>query len=67
MEVEIVTEGLQFPEGPIAMADGSIILVEMRRQTLSRVWPDGRIEVVVERKVADGSCVHTTRRACQRC
>jgi len=48
MEFEIVTEGLQFPEGPIAMADGSIILVEMRRQTLSRVWPDGRIEVVAE-------------------
>ena len=24
MDFEIVTEGLQFPEGPIAMADGSV-------------------------------------------
>jgi len=43
-----VTTGLQFPEGPIAMPDGSIVLVEIRRGTLSRVAPDGRIEVVAE-------------------
>ena len=29
--------GLQFPEGPIAMPDASIVLVEIRRGTLSRV------------------------------
>lgn len=38
--------GLEFPEGPIAMPDGSVILVEIKRGTLSRVSPDGRIEVV---------------------
>jgi gluconolactonase len=38
MEFEVLAEGLQFPEGPIAMADGSIILVEIKRQTLTRVW-----------------------------
>lgn len=38
--------GLQFPEGPIAMADGSVILVEIRRGTLSRVDPDGSIDVI---------------------
>jgi len=36
-----ITSGLRFPEGPIAMPDGSIILVEIERQTLSRVSPTG--------------------------
>ena len=48
MELELVAEGLQFPEGPIAMPDGSVIVVEIRRGTLSRVLPLGRIEVVAE-------------------
>ncbi len=42
---EILAEGLEFPEGPIAMPDGSVILVEIKRQTLSRVWK-GKIEVI---------------------
>lgn len=46
MELTEVCAGLQFPEGPIAMADGSVILVEIQRQTLSRVQPDGRIETI---------------------
>jgi gluconolactonase len=44
---EIAT-GLQFPEGPIAMPDGSVLLVEIARGTLSRVSPDGRIHVVAK-------------------
>jgi gluconolactonase len=48
MEIELVTEGLQFPEGPIAMSDGSVILTEIERGTLTRVTPDGRHEVVAE-------------------
>ncbi len=36
-----VTDGLMFPEGPVAMADGSVILVEIRRGTLTRVLPNG--------------------------
>jgi gluconolactonase len=43
-----ITAGLLFPEGPIAMPDGSVILVEIERGTLSRVTPDGNIEVVAE-------------------
>ncbi|MFN0184269.1 MAG: SMP-30/gluconolactonase/LRE family protein [Aquabacterium sp.] len=41
-----IANGLQFPEGPVAMADGSVILVEIARGTLSRVTPDGRVSVV---------------------
>lgn len=45
-EFKIVARGLQFPEGPIAMSDGSVIVVEIRHGTLSRVSPDGQIEIV---------------------
>jgi gluconolactonase len=48
MQFTTIAEGLQFPEGPIAMPDGSIILVEIARKTLSRVTPDGKIEVIAE-------------------
>ncbi len=43
-----ICRGLMFPEGPIAMADGSVILVEIERRTLSRVGPDGKVSVVAE-------------------
>jgi gluconolactonase len=41
-----VTTGLQFPEGPVALPDGSVLVVEIRRGTLSRVAPDGTVTVV---------------------
>jgi gluconolactonase len=44
--MQLVTDGLQFPEGPVAMSDGSIVLVEVRRGTLTRVLPDGRHEII---------------------
>jgi gluconolactonase len=47
-EVRELATGLLFPEGPVAMPDGSIVLVEIRRGTLSRVTPDGQVEVVAE-------------------
>ena len=43
----LVTEGLRFPEGPIAMPDGSVLVVEIERGTLSRVR-DGEISVVAD-------------------
>ena len=48
MDIELVTEGLEFPEGPIAMADGSVILTEIKGQRLTRVKPDGSKETVAE-------------------
>jgi gluconolactonase len=41
-----VATGLQFPEGPVALPDGSVLVVEIRRGTLSRVAPDGTVTVV---------------------
>ncbi|MDE2465503.1 MAG: SMP-30/gluconolactonase/LRE family protein [Alphaproteobacteria bacterium] len=48
MQFQLVASGLQFPEGPIIMADGSIVLVEIKRRTLSRVTPGGRRETIAE-------------------
>jgi len=48
MEPRTIAEGLRFPEGPIAMPDGSVVLVEIERQTLSRVSPDGKVDVIAE-------------------
>src|ERR1700755_2656094 len=45
MDYEILAEGLRFPEGPIAMEDGSVILVEIARGTLTRCW-NGKTEVI---------------------
>ena len=36
-----VASGLRFPEGPMAMPDGSVILVEMFGPRITRVLPDG--------------------------
>jgi gluconolactonase len=43
-----VTSGLRFPEGPVAMQDGSVLVVEIARGTLTRVRPNGAKEVVAE-------------------
>ncbi len=48
MEMELVAEGFEFPEGPIAMADGSVILTEIKGQRLTRVAPDGGKQILVE-------------------
>jgi gluconolactonase len=46
MDIRTVTDGLQFPEGPVACADGSVILVEIAAGALTRVAPDGTKTVV---------------------
>jgi gluconolactonase len=48
MQIELVAEGLEFPEGPIAMSDGSVILTEIKAQRLTRVRPDGSKETLVD-------------------
>ena len=38
--MRILAEGLQFPEGPVALADGSVLLVEMRAGPVEVKRPD---------------------------
>ena len=42
----LLASDLRFPEGPVAMPDGSVVLVEIARGTLSRVTPAGEVHVV---------------------
>ena len=46
--IRTITDDLQFPEGPIAMPDGSVIVVEIARGTLTRILLDGRKEVIAK-------------------
>lgn len=48
MEFEIVAEGLRFPEAPVVMDDGSVIVVEIARKTVTRCWGAGKTEVIAE-------------------
>lgn len=43
-----ITTGLDFPEGPIALADGSVLVVEIKGGRLIRVLPDGTKTVAAE-------------------
>src|SRR5437867_879577 len=45
-EMRETTSGLQCPEGPVALADGSVVVVEIKRGTLTRVAPDGKQTIV---------------------
>ena len=46
--MKIIAEGLRFPEGPVALADGSVLVCEIHGQCLTRVFPDGRKQLVAD-------------------
>jgi gluconolactonase len=48
VDMKVLATGLRFPEGPVALADGSIALVEIARGTVSRVTPDGDVAVIAD-------------------
>ncbi len=48
VELTEITGGLRFPEGPIAMADGSVVLVELFGPRITGIQPDGSRETVAE-------------------
>lgn len=43
--IEIV-RGLRFPEGPVAMPDGSVIVVQLALGTVDRILPDGSQQLI---------------------
>ena len=47
-QIREITTGLTYPEGPVAMDDGSVIVTELQGGRLVRVQPDGSKEVVAE-------------------
>jgi gluconolactonase len=46
MEFRTLAENLQFPEGPVAMPDGSVVLVEIADSALTRIAADGTKSIV---------------------
>jgi hypothetical protein len=44
-DVEILADGLAWPEGPVALADGSVLLVEVHGGGLTRVASDGAVSL----------------------
>jgi gluconolactonase len=47
-DVKELASRLGFPEGPVAMSDGSVIVTEIANGRLSRVGADGSVDVVAE-------------------
>ncbi len=48
VEFELIADGLRFPEGPVVMPDGSVILTEIASGIITRCWPGGRKETVAD-------------------
>jgi gluconolactonase len=46
--VTVLADGLKFPEGPVVLADGSLVLTEIDAATITRVGLDGAVEVVAQ-------------------
>ena len=46
--VRVLLSGLDFPEGPVVMDDGSIVLVEIAGPRLSRITQEGKKETIAE-------------------
>ncbi len=44
----VVARGLGFPEGPVALGNGDVLVVEIARGRLTRVSRDGELSVVAE-------------------
>lgn len=44
--MRVIADDLWFPEGPVWVGDGSLLVVEIRRRTLTRIWPGGRRSIV---------------------
>jgi gluconolactonase len=46
--MKVIATDLWFPEGPVWLGDGSLLVVELRRGTLTRIGLDGRKEIVAD-------------------
>lgn len=55
-DFELIAEGLEYPESPVYLPDGSILIVEVRGQKLKKVSPDGSIEVIAELPGGPNGC-----------
>ena len=45
-EFKVLASGLGFPEGPVALPDGSVLVTEIRAQQIQRIYPDGHVDKI---------------------
>lgn len=45
-EYEVIADGLRFPEAPVVMPDGSVIVAEIEAGRITRCWAGGRKQVI---------------------
>jgi gluconolactonase len=48
LEIKEITSGLRFPEGPVWLPDGTLVLVEIEARRLTRIGADGRKTMVAQ-------------------
>ena len=48
MSLTILAEGLRFPEGPVCLPDGSVAVVEIAAQRITRIASDGSTSILAE-------------------
>jgi gluconolactonase len=46
LDGQVIAGGLRFPEGPVALPDGSVLVTEIAAGTLARVSPHGEVDIV---------------------
>jgi gluconolactonase len=47
-EIRELATGLEFPEGPVVLPDGSVAVCEIKGRRITRVGPDGSTDVIAE-------------------
>ncbi len=46
MDFSVIADDLKFPEGPVCLPDGSVIVVEIAAGQITRIYSDGHKEIV---------------------
>lgn len=55
-DFELIAEGLEYPESPVYLPGGDILLVEIKGERLSRVSPDGKRSTIVDLPGGPNGC-----------
>jgi gluconolactonase len=53
MQICEMAQGLRWPEDPIALMDGSVLVVEIEGGSLARAYPGGRVERLAAIDIGD--------------
>jgi gluconolactonase len=48
LQGEFIAANLGFPEGPVALPDGSVLVAEIQGQCLKRIYPNGEVKIIAE-------------------